>query len=153
MWVLCLGLGFHLRVSKPFNGYFEVWVLYLKLIFHLNLQYSDLYLLLPTGILGLCCNTYTCTYLYQLEFWGFVAIPTPIFTFTNWNFRASLQYMYPYLPLPIGILVFNYNTCTCTYFYQLGFWGRVTIPTFNTNIITILMFLHFTFFVVITWKQ
>jgi hypothetical protein len=84
---LHVGIVFRARssfnVSKPFNGYFEVWVLYLRLIFHLNLQYLDLYLLLPTGILGFCCNTYTYTYLYQLEFWGFVAIPTPIFTFTN----------------------------------------------------------------------
>jgi len=79
-------------------GYFEVWVLYLGLILHLNLQYLDLYLPLPTGILGLCYNTYTRIYFYQLEFWGFVAIPKP------------------YLPLPTRILRLPCNTCTQTYF-------------------------------------
>jgi hypothetical protein len=100
--------------------------------------------------LGFRCNTYIHTYIYQLEFWGFVAIPTPVLAFINWNFGASLQYMHLYLPLPIGILGPNYNTCTCTYFYQLGFWGLVTIPALNINIITILVFLHFTLFVLIT---
>jgi len=76
--------------------------------------------------LGLRCNTYTHTCFYQLEFWGFVVMLAPIFTFT------------------IGILGFDCNTCTCTYFYQLGFWGLVTILAFNTNIIIILVFLHFT---------
>jgi hypothetical protein len=70
--------------------FFEVWVLHLGLILHLNLQYPDLYLPLPIGILGFHCNTYTRTYLYQLEFWGFVVILTPIFASTNWNFGASL---------------------------------------------------------------
>jgi hypothetical protein len=71
-------------------GSFEAWVLHLGLIFHLNLQYPNLYLPLPTGILGFRCNTYTRTYLYQLEFWGFVAIPTTVLASTNWNFGASL---------------------------------------------------------------
>jgi len=85
-------------------GFFEAWVLHLGLILHLNLQYIDLYLPLPTGILGFHCNTYTRTYLYQLKFWGFVAIPTPVFASTNWNFRVSMQYLHPYLPLPTRIL-------------------------------------------------
>jgi hypothetical protein len=134
-------------------GSFEAWVLHLRLILHLNLQYPDLYLPLPTGILGFHCNTYTCTYLYQLEFWAFIIILKIILASTNWNFGASLQYLHLYLLLPIGILGHNCNTCTCTYFYQLGFWGLVTIPAFNINIITILVFLHFALFVLITWKQ
>jgi hypothetical protein len=134
------------------------------------LQYLHMYLPLPTWILGLCCNTYTRTYFYQLEFWGFVAIPTPVHTFTNWNFGASLQYLHLYLLLPTGILGLRCNACTHIYFYQLelwgliailalvltyqlGFWGLVTILAFNTNIIIILVFLHFTLFVFITWKQ
>jgi len=132
-------------------GFFETWVLHLKLIIHLNLQYLNLYLPLPTRILGFRCNTYTRTYLYQLEFWGFITIPTPTLASTNWNFGVSLQYLNPYLPLSIRILGSNYNTCTCTYFYELGFWGLVTIPAFNTNIIIIIMFLHFTLFVFGLW--
>ncbi len=86
-------------IQTIYMGFFEMWVLHLGFFFHLNLQYLDLYLPLPTGILGHNCNT-----------------------------------------------------CTCTYFYQLGFWGLVTILAFNTNIIIILVFSHFTFFVFITWK-
>jgi hypothetical protein len=101
MWVLCLGLGLHLRVSKPSR-----WVLLkhgitfkvdssFKLVipkliltstnknFGVSLQYLNQYLPLPTGILGFRCNTYTHTCLYQLEFCGFIAIPTLILTFTN----------------------------------------------------------------------
>ncbi len=92
-------------------GFFEVWVLHLGLILHLNLQYPDLYFLLPTRILRFRCNTYTRIYFYQLQFWGFVA------------------YLHPYLPLPIGILGLHCNTYTRTYFYQLEFWGFVAIPT------------------------
>jgi hypothetical protein len=88
-------------------GFFETWALHLWLFFHFNLKYPNLYLYLPTGILGFRCNTYTRTYFYQLEFWGI--------------------------------------TCTCIYFYQLGFWGLIIIFVFNTNIIIILLFLHFTF--------
>jgi hypothetical protein len=62
-----------------------------------------------------------------LEFWGFVAIPTPVLTFTNWNYGASLQYLHPYLPLPTGILGFHCNTYTHIYVYQLEFWGFVAI--------------------------
>ncbi len=47
------------------------------------LQHLHSYLPLPIGILGFHYNIYTRTYLYQLEFWGFVAIPTLIFTSTN----------------------------------------------------------------------
>jgi len=101
--------------------------------FGLLLQYLHSYLTLPTGILGLHCNTYTHTCLYQLEFWGFIAISKPVFT------------------LPIGILWPNCNICTCIYLYELGFWGLVTIPAFNTNIITIIMFSHFTLFVFGLW--
>jgi hypothetical protein len=108
-------------IQAIYMGFFEAWVLHLRLIIHLNLQYSDLYLPLPTGILGFCCNTYTCTYLYQLKIWGFIVIPTLVIASTNWNFGASLQYLHSYLHLPIGILGPNYNTSTCTYFYQLGF--------------------------------
>ncbi len=119
--------------------------------FRVSLQYLHPYLPLAIRILGLHCNTYTCTYLYQLEFWGFIAILTPVLASTNWNFGASLQPLHSYLPLPIGILGPNCNICI-TYFYQLGFWGLVTIFTFNINIITILVFLHFTFFLLIIWK-
>jgi len=51
-----------------------------------SLQYLHSYLPLPTGILGLHCNTYTHTCFYQLEFWDFIVIPKPILTFTKWNF-------------------------------------------------------------------
>jgi hypothetical protein len=64
-----------------------------------------------------------------------------------------LQYMHSYLLLPTRILGLNCNTCTCTYLYQLGFWGLVITFAFNTNIIPILVFLHFKLFVLITWKQ
>jgi hypothetical protein len=97
------------------------------------LQYLHSYLTLPTGILGHHCNTYTHTCLYQLEFWGFIVISKLVFTFTNWN-------LWP-----------NYNIYTCTYLYELGFWGLVTIRTFNINIITIIVFLHFTLFVFGLW--
>jgi hypothetical protein len=53
-----------------------------------SLQYLQPYLPLPTGILGLCFNTYTRTYLYQLEFWGIVAILALVLTFTNLDFWA-----------------------------------------------------------------
>jgi len=108
-------------------GSFETWVLHLGLILHLNLQYPDLYLPLPTRILGFCCNTYTHTYFYQLEFWGFVAIPTPILASTNWNFGVLLQYLHPYLFLPTGILGHRCNTYTHTYLYHLEFWGLIVI--------------------------
>jgi len=51
--------------------------------FGVSLQYLHSYLPLPIGILGLHCNTYTHTCFYQLEFWGFIAIPKPVLTFTN----------------------------------------------------------------------
>jgi hypothetical protein len=110
-------------------GFFEVWVLHLRLIIHLNLQYPDLYLTLPIDILGFRYNTYTRTYLYQLEFWGFVVVPTLVLASTNWNFGASLQYLHLYLPLPIGILGLRCNTYTRTCLDQLEFWGFVVIPT------------------------
>jgi len=62
-----------------------------------------------------------------LEFWGFIAIPTPILASTNWNFGASLQYLHPYLPLPIGILELHCNTYTHTCLYQLELWGLIAI--------------------------
>jgi len=40
--------------------------------FGVSLQYLYSYLLLPTRILSLNCNTCTCTYLYQLGFWGLI---------------------------------------------------------------------------------
>ncbi len=69
-------------------GFFEMWVLHLGLVFHLNLQYPDLYLLLQIGILGFRCNTYIDTYLYQLEFWGTITILALGLTFINWDFGA-----------------------------------------------------------------
>ncbi len=125
MWILHIGLGYFkviLHVGIVFKarsslkgiqtiymGFFEAWVLHLGLILHLYLQYR------------------TYIYLYQLAFWGFVAIPTPIITFTNWNFGASLQYLNPYLPLPTWILGLHCNTYTHTYLYQLEFWGLIAI--------------------------
>jgi hypothetical protein len=67
-------------------------------------------------------------------------MPELIFTSTNCIVGVSLQYLHPYLPLQTGILGHDCNTCTCTYFYQLGFWGLVTIPASNTNIIISLCF-------------
>jgi len=99
--IVCLRLGFHLRVSKPsrwvllkhgitFKFDYSFKLVIPKLIFTstnynfgVSLQYLHLYLPLPAGILRFHCNTYNHTCLYQLEFWGFVAIPTPIFTSTN----------------------------------------------------------------------
>jgi len=51
--------------------------------FGASLQYLHLYLPLPIRILGLYCNTCIRTYLYQLEFWGFVVIHAFVLTFTN----------------------------------------------------------------------
>jgi hypothetical protein len=72
-------LGLHLKVSNPPRGVILkqpcMWVLHLGLIFHLNLQYPHSYLYLPTRIFGFNCNTCMDTYLYWLEFWGLIAIP------------------------------------------------------------------------------
>jgi hypothetical protein len=46
-------------------GFFETWVLHLGLFFYFNLKYPNLYLPLPTRILGFRCNTYTRIYFYQ----------------------------------------------------------------------------------------
>jgi hypothetical protein len=128
-------------------GFFETWVLHLRLIFRLNfvipkliftstnwnfgasLQYLHSYLFLPTRILVFRYNTYTHTCLYQLEFWGFVAILTLLLASTNLNFGASLQYLHSYLPLPTRILGLRCNTYTHTCLYQLEFWGFIAIPT------------------------
>ncbi len=96
---------------------------------------------------------FTCGYCIQACFSFKLAIPELILMYTNWNVGVSLQYLHPYLPLVTGILGHDCNTCICTYFYQLGFWGLVTILASNTNIIIILVFLHFTLFVLIIWKQ
>ncbi len=71
-------------------GYFEMTmhVLHLGLIFHLNLQYLHLHLLVLIGVLGFRYNTCIHTYLYQLEFWGLISILTLVLTSTNWNFGA-----------------------------------------------------------------
>jgi len=66
--ILHVGIVFRARSSfkgiQPiYMGFFEMWVLHLRLILHLNLQYPNLYLSLPTGILGFRCNTYIHTYL------------------------------------------------------------------------------------------
>jgi hypothetical protein len=120
---LCLHIVFRARSSLKgiqtiYMGFFFKRVgIAFRVVFHLHLQYLNLYLLLLTGS------------------WG------------------SLQYLHLYLPLQTGILGHDCNTCNYTYLYQLGFWGLVTIPASNTNIIIILVFLHFTLFVLITWKQ
>jgi len=41
--------------------------------------------------------------------------------------HSNLQYPQFYLPLPTRILGLCCNTCICTYFYQLEFWGLITI--------------------------
>ncbi len=74
-----------------------------KLVFHLNLQYPNLYLPLPTGMLGFHYNTYIRIYLYKLEFWGMIAIPALVLTFTNWDFGAYLQYLHPTLILSLSL--------------------------------------------------
>jgi hypothetical protein len=114
-------------------GYFEA-IMHVGIAFRVDSSFKlaiFALILLPTGILGFLCNTYTHTSFYQLEFWGFLAIPAFIPPFTNWNFGVSLQYLHSYLLLPIGILGFPYNTCTHTSFYQLEFWGFLPIPPFT----------------------
>jgi hypothetical protein len=44
--------------------------------------------------------------------------------------HLNLQYLHLYLPLPIGILGLRCNTFTRIYFYQLEFWGLITILAF-----------------------
>ncbi len=81
--ILCLGLGLHLRVSKPFRWVFLERGYYIRLVFSfqleilkliltftnqnsgISLQYIHPYLPLPTGILGHNFNTCTCTYFHQ----------------------------------------------------------------------------------------
>jgi hypothetical protein len=70
-------------IQTIYMGFFETWVLHLGLFFHFNLKYFDLYLPLPTRILGFYYNTYTCTYFYQLEFWGIISILVLVLTFTK----------------------------------------------------------------------
>jgi len=141
MWILHLRLIFHLNLQYSqlylplptrilglrCNTYICIYLYQLN--FGALLEYLHPYLLLPIGILGLCCNTYTHIYFYQLELWGFVTIPTLVFTFTNLNFGALLQYLHPYLLLPTGILGCCCNTYTCIYLYQLEFWGLIAIFT------------------------
>jgi hypothetical protein len=74
-----------------------------RLVFHLNLQYPNLYLPLLTRMLGFHYNTYIRTYLYKLEFWGMIAIPTLVLTFTNWDFGAYLQYLHLTLILSLSL--------------------------------------------------
>ncbi len=62
--------------------------------FGVSLQYPHLYLPLLTRILGLCCDTCTYTYLYQLKFWGLIIILALVLTSTNQDFEAQLQYLY-----------------------------------------------------------
>ncbi len=97
--VLHLGLGYfkvilHMHIvfraksslkgiQTIYMSFFETWVLHLSLFFHFNLKYPNLYLPLPTRILGFRCNTYTRTYFYQLEFWGIISILALILTFTK----------------------------------------------------------------------
>ncbi len=90
-------------------GFFETWVLHLGLFFHFNLKYLDLYLPLATRILGFRCNTYTRTYLYQLEIWGIIAILALVLTFTNWDFGAQLQYLHLTIILSLSC-VFAFHT-------------------------------------------
>ncbi len=97
-------------------GLFETWVFHLRFFFHLNLQYLNLYLPLPTGFLGIHYNTYIRTYLYQLEFWGIIAILALVLTFTNWNFGAQLQYLHLTLILSLSY-VFAFHTF-CAYYLE-----------------------------------
>ncbi len=97
-------------------GLFETWVLHLRFFFHLNLQYPNLYLPLPTGFLGIHCNTYIRCYLYQLEFWGIIAILALVLTFINWNFGAQLQYLHLTLILSLSC-VFAFHTF-CVYYLE-----------------------------------
>ncbi len=97
-------------------GLFETWVLHLGFFFHLNLQYPNLYLPLPTGFLGIHCNTYIRTYFYQLEFWGIIAILALVLTFTNQNFGAQLQYLHLTLILSLSC-VFTFHTF-CVYYLE-----------------------------------
>ncbi len=84
-------------------GFFKNVGIAFRFGFHLNLQYLDLYLPLPTRILGFRCNTYTRTYLQQLEFWGTIAILALVLIFTNWDFRAQLQYLHLTLILSLSL--------------------------------------------------
>ncbi len=97
-------------------GFFETWVLHLGLFFHFNLKYPNLYLTLSTRILGFCCNTYTRTYLYKLEFWGIIVILALVLTFTNWDFGAQLQYLHLTLILSLSC-VFAFHTF-CAYYLE-----------------------------------
>ncbi len=131
MWILRLKLGLLKGIQTNQMGYFEATMhvsITLKVDSSFNLaipafrftstnwnfgallQYVHSYLPLPIRILGLCYNTYTHTYLYQLEFWGFVAIPTHILTSTNWNFGAQLQFLHltPILSLSLCFCISNF---------------------------------------------
>jgi hypothetical protein len=82
-------VGIALKVDSSFNLIVPAHILtFIKWNFGASLQYMHPYLPLPIGILGLRCNTYTCTYLYQLKFWGLITILALIFISTNWDFGA-----------------------------------------------------------------
>jgi hypothetical protein len=62
-------VGIALKVDSSFNLVIPALILtFINWNFGASLQYIHPYLPLPTGILGLCRNTYTHIYLYQLEF-------------------------------------------------------------------------------------
>ncbi len=66
MWVLCLGLGLHLKVFKPSRWVFLIMGIAFKVDFSFKLVIPGLILTFTNWNVG-----------------GFVAIPTPILTFTN----------------------------------------------------------------------
>ncbi len=108
-------------------GLFETWVLQLRFFFHLNLQYPNLYLPLPTGFLGIHCNTYIHTYLYQLEFWGIIAVLALVLIFTNWDFGGL-----------VTIPAFNTNiiiiSCVCiSHILCLLLGNKITFVPYQTS--------------------
>jgi hypothetical protein len=82
-------VGIALKVDSSFNLVILAFIFTsINWNFGASLQYLHPYLPLPTGILGLRYNTYTRTYLYQLEFWGLIAILALVLTSTNLDFGA-----------------------------------------------------------------
>jgi hypothetical protein len=66
-------------------GYFEA-TMHVGITFRVDSSFKLVifaFIPLPTKILGLHCNTCTRTYLYQLEFWGLIAILALVVTSTN----------------------------------------------------------------------
>ncbi len=97
-------VGIALKVDSSFNLVIPAFIFTsTNQNFGTSLQYLHPYLPLPTKIMGLCCNICTRTYLYQLEFWGLIAILALVLTSTNWDFGAQLQYMHLTLILSLSL--------------------------------------------------